>query len=95
MDTPGHSDFGAEVERVLSMVDGKSLFLFTCQFWPLGFVDGSNDLPVQSLSSATAGVILVVDATEGVMSQTKFVLSKAIQHKLKPVVVLNKVNTST
>ena len=51
-------DFGGEVERVLSMVDG---------------------------------VLLVVDATEGPMAQTKFVLSKALQNNLKPVVVINKV----
>lgn len=51
-------DFGGEVERVLSMVDG---------------------------------VLLVVDATEGPMAQTKFVLSKALQNKLRPVVVINKV----
>ena len=57
VDTPGHSDFGGEVERVLSMVDGA---------------------------------ILVVDAGEGVMSQTKFVVSKALKRGLKFVVVLNK-----
>ncbi len=53
----GHADFGGEVERVLSMVDG---------------------------------VILVIDATEGPMPQTKFVLNKALSHKLKPILVINK-----
>ena len=57
VDTPGHSDFGGEVERVLSMVDGA---------------------------------VLVVDATEGVMSQTKFVVSRALKQGLRFVVVLNK-----
>jgi GTP-binding protein len=57
VDTPGHQDFGGEVERVLSMVDG---------------------------------VILVVDATEGAMSQTKFVLAKALAAGAKPIVVYNK-----
>ncbi|KAJ3218417.1 hypothetical protein HDU67_005740 [Dinochytrium kinnereticum] len=59
VDTPGHADFGGEVERVLSMVDG---------------------------------VILVVCATEGPMTQTRFVLGKALQRGLKPLVVLNKVD---
>ncbi|EGF77338.1 hypothetical protein BATDEDRAFT_14053, partial [Batrachochytrium dendrobatidis JAM81] len=62
VDTPGHSDFGGEVERVLSMVDG---------------------------------VCLVVCATEGPMTQTKFVLSKAIECGLQPIVVLNKVDRPT
>lgn len=62
VDTPGHSDFGGEVERVLSMVDG---------------------------------CILVVDATEGVMSQTKFVVSRALSQGLKLVVVLNKADRDT
>lgn len=57
VDTPGHSDFGGEVERVLGMVD--------C-------------------------VLLVVDAFEGPMPQTRFVLRKALQHGLRPVVVINK-----
>lgn len=59
IDTPGHADFGGEVERVLSMVDG---------------------------------VILLVDASEGPMPQTKFVLSKALKLGLKPIVVVNKVD---
>eukprot|EP01132_Coremiostelium_polycephalum_P006141 gene6141-7650_t len=62
VDTPGHGDFGGEVERVLSMVDG---------------------------------VVLLVDATEGPMAQTKFVLSKALQAGLKPIVVINKMDRST
>lgn len=62
VDTPGHSDFGGEVERILSMVDG---------------------------------VVLVVDATEGPMSQTKFVLTKALNQGLKPLVVINKVDRET
>lgn len=62
VDTPGHADFGGEVERILSMVDG---------------------------------VVLVVDATEGPMSQTKFVLTKALQRGLKPLVVINKVDRET
>ncbi len=59
IDTPGHADFGGEVERVLKMADG---------------------------------VLLLVDAFEGPMPQTRFVLSKALQHGLKPVVVINKVD---
>jgi GTP-binding protein len=61
IDTPGHADFGGEVERVLKMADG---------------------------------VLLVVDAFEGPMPQTRFVLSKALEHKLKPIVVINKVDRS-
>ena len=59
IDTPGHSDFGGEVERVLNMADG---------------------------------VLLLVDAFEGPMPQTRFVLEKAIQLQLKPIVVVNKVD---
>ena len=59
IDTPGHSDFGGEVERVLNMADG---------------------------------VLLLVDAFEGPMPQTRFVLQKALDLKLKPVVVINKVD---
>jgi GTP-binding protein len=59
IDTPGHADFGGEVERVLNMADG---------------------------------VLLVVDAFEGPMPQTRFVLQKAIQLGLKPIVVINKVD---
>lgn len=59
IDTPGHSDFGGEVERVLNMADG---------------------------------VLLLVDAFEGPMPQTRFVLQKAIEMGLKPVVVINKVD---
>ncbi|MEZ4722806.1 MAG: translational GTPase TypA [Flavobacteriales bacterium] len=59
IDTPGHADFGGEVERVLKMADG---------------------------------VLLLVDAFEGPMPQTRFVLSKAIQLNLKPIVVVNKVD---
>ena len=59
IDTPGHSDFGGEVERVLNMADG---------------------------------VLLLVDAFEGPMPQTRFVLQKAIQLGLKPIVVINKVD---
>lgn len=59
VDTPGHADFGGEVERVLSMVDG---------------------------------VLLLVDAAEGPMPQTKFVLSKALSLGLNPIVVINKVD---
>jgi len=59
VDTPGHADFGGEVERILSMVDG---------------------------------CLLLVDAAEGPMPQTKFVLSKALALGLKPIVVLNKVD---
>ena len=56
IDTPGHSDFGGEVERVLNMADG---------------------------------VLLLVDAFEGPMPQTRFVLQKAIELDLKPIVVVN------
>jgi len=59
VDTPGHADFGGEVERIMKMVDG---------------------------------VLLVVDAFEGCMPQTKFVLRKALQQGLTPVVVLNKID---
>jgi GTP-binding protein len=59
VDTPGHSDFGGEVERVLGMVDG---------------------------------VLLLVDAVDGVMPQTRFVLRKALEHGLKPIVVVNKID---
>ena len=59
VDTPGHADFGGEVERILSMVDG---------------------------------VILLVDSAEGVMPQTKFVLRKAVEQGLKPIVVVNKID---
>ena len=57
IDTPGHADFGGEVERVLMMADG---------------------------------VCLVVDAFEGPMPQTRFVLSKALSYGLKPVIIINK-----
>jgi len=59
IDTPGHADFGGEVERVLKMADG---------------------------------VLLLVDAFEGPMPQTRFVLGKALEHGLKPIVVVNKVD---
>jgi len=59
IDTPGHADFGGEVERILKMVDG---------------------------------VLLLVDAFEGAMPQTRFVLRKALQLHLKPIVVINKVD---
>ena len=59
IDTPGHADFGGEVERVLNMADG---------------------------------VLLLVDAFEGPMPQTRFVLQKALDMKLKPIVVINKVD---
>jgi GTP-binding protein len=59
MDTPGHADFGGEVERIMKMVDG---------------------------------VLLVVDAFEGCMPQTRFVLKKALDEKLTPIVVVNKID---
>lgn len=59
MDTPGHADFGGEVERIMKMVDG---------------------------------VVLVVDAYEGTMPQTRFVLKKALEQKLIPIVVVNKID---
>lgn len=59
LDTPGHADFGGEVERIMKMVDG---------------------------------VALVVDAYEGTMPQTRFVLKKALEQKLTPMVVLNKID---
>jgi len=59
VDTPGHADFGGEVERVLSMVDA---------------------------------VLLLVDAVEGPMPQTRFVTRKAFDHGLKPIVVINKID---
>jgi GTP-binding protein len=62
LDTPGHADFGGEVERIMNMVDG---------------------------------VILVVDAYEGTMPQTRFVLKKALEAKVKPIVVINKIDRPT
>ena len=62
LDTPGHADFGGEVERIMKMVDG---------------------------------VVLVVDAYEGTMPQTRFVLKKALEQNLKPVVVINKIDKPT
>ncbi|PYI45570.1 MAG: translational GTPase TypA [Verrucomicrobia bacterium] len=59
VDTPGHADFGGEVERIMKMVDG---------------------------------VLLVVDAHDGPQAQTRFVLRKALENKLKPVVVINKID---
>src|SRR6476619_3878706 len=59
VDTPGHSDFGGEVERALKMVDG---------------------------------VMLLVDASEGPLPQTRYVLSKALEAKLSPIVVINKID---
>ncbi|KYG59089.1 translational GTPase TypA [Planococcus maritimus] len=59
LDTPGHADFGGEVERIMKMVDG---------------------------------VLLVVDAYEGCMPQTRFVLKKALEQNLKPIVVVNKID---
>ena len=59
LDTPGHADFGGEVERIMNMVDG---------------------------------VLLVVDAYEGAMPQTRFVLKKAFEAKVKPIVIINKVD---
>ena len=59
VDTPGHADFGGEVERVLSMVDS---------------------------------VLLLVDAVEGPMPQTRFVTQKALEHGLAPIVVVNKID---
>src|ERR1700733_7473735 len=61
VDTPGHADFGGEVERILSMVDG---------------------------------VLVLVDAAEGPMPQTKFVTAKALRQGLRPIVVVNKVDRS-
>ncbi len=59
VDTPGHADFGGEVERIMQMVDG---------------------------------VLLVVDAYEGPRAQTRFVMRKALQHGLKPIIVINKID---
>ncbi|MEZ5317985.1 MAG: translational GTPase TypA [Vicinamibacterales bacterium] len=61
VDTPGHADFGGEVERTLSMVDG---------------------------------IMLLVDASEGPLPQTRFVLRKALERRLKPIVVINKIDRS-
>lgn len=62
LDTPGHADFGGEVERIMNMVDG---------------------------------VLLVVDAYEGTMPQTRFVLKKALEANVKPIVVINKIDKSS
>src|SRR6201995_3954452 len=59
VDTPGHADFGGEVERILNMIDGA---------------------------------LVLVDAAEGPLPQTKFVVSKALRMGLKPIVVINKVD---
>ena len=61
VDTPGHADFGGEVERALKMVDG---------------------------------VLLLVDASEGPLPQTRYVLRKALEARLPPVVVINKIDRS-
>src|SRR3954462_6208153 len=61
VDTPGHADFGGEVERTLSMVDG---------------------------------IMLLVDASEGPLPQTRFVLRKALERRLTPIVVINKIDRS-
>src|SRR5207244_7347780 len=61
VDTPGHVDFGGEVERILNMVDGA---------------------------------LVLVDAAEGPLPQTKFVVSKALKVGLKPIVIINKVDRS-
>src|SRR6202040_787560 len=61
VDTPGHADFGGEVERILNMVDGA---------------------------------LVLVDAAEGPLPQTKFVVSKALKMGLKPIVIINKVDRS-
>jgi GTP-binding protein len=61
VDTPGHADFGGEVERTLKMVDG---------------------------------VLLLVDASEGPLPQTRFVLKKALELKLPPILVINKIDRS-
>src|ERR1700690_316022 len=61
VDTPGHADFGGEVERILNMVDG---------------------------------VLVLVDAAEGPLPQTKFVVTKALKVGLKPIVIINKVDRS-
>ena len=62
VDTPGHADFGGEVERTLTMVDG---------------------------------VLLLVDASEGPLPQTRFVLRKAFEHGLPPIVIVNKIDRQT
>ena len=62
LDTPGHADFGGEVERIMNMVDG---------------------------------VLLVVDAYEGTMPQTRFVLKKALEANVKPIVIINKIDKPT
>src|SRR3954452_16436781 len=59
IDTPGHADFGGEVERILNMIDG---------------------------------VVVLVDASEGPLPQTKFVVSKALKRGLRPIVVINKID---
>jgi len=59
LDTPGHADFGGEVERIMKMVDG---------------------------------VLLIVDAFEGTMPQTRFVLKKALEQHLTPIVIINKID---
>lgn len=62
VDTPGHADFGGEVERIMNMVDG---------------------------------VCLVICASDGPMQQTKYVLKKAIESNVKPIVIINKVDRET
>ena len=84
VDTPGHGDFGGEGFVTTKTTAVKrdypiSFFLF-------------NFLAVERIMSMVDGVILVVDASEGVMAQTKFVLSKALKSGKKPIVVLNKLD---
>ncbi len=62
VDTPGHADFGGEVERILNMVDG---------------------------------VVVLVDASEGPLPQTKFVVSKALKRGIRPIVAINKIDRRT
>ena len=72
----------------------KCLFLLSDPSYPYPIMLGHAGGEVERVLSMVDGVILVVDATEGPMAQTKFVLSKAIEQNLKPVVVINKVSQS-
>src|SRR4029450_3676020 len=88
VDTPGHADFGAEVERILAMRDGV-IRLANAVDRPAHADFGAE---VERILSMADGVILLVDAAEGPMPQTKFVTGKALSLGLKPIVVVHKID---